>query len=208
MSLIKKIKQSILYPKKIRKLDDVSGHLGLNEGYQLHKIASLLDSDAVIVEIGALKGKSTCFIAEGIGSKGCQFFTIDPWDYDPEREGKVNIFESFLENTRFYADKIKPLRGFSYDVVKSWPKTRRIDFLWIDGDHSYEGVKKDIEDWLPLVKENGYIAFHDYRDAPGVKKAVDELSESNRVKFIRTVGCTYISKACNDEVDIDYAYRH
>jgi len=36
-----------------------------------------------------------------------------------------------------------------------------LDFLFIDGDHSYEGVKKDFEMYSPLVKKEGIIAFHD-----------------------------------------------
>ncbi|MFC1667583.1 class I SAM-dependent methyltransferase, partial [Candidatus Omnitrophota bacterium] len=74
-----------------------------------------------------------------------------------------------------YRNKIIVLRGFSHEIIKQWPRHRNIDFLWIDGDHSYEGVKKDIHDWIPLVKKDSFICFHDYRDAPGVKKAVDEL---------------------------------
>ncbi|MDP3836951.1 MAG: class I SAM-dependent methyltransferase [bacterium] len=37
----------------------------------------------------------------------------------------------------------------------------KIDFLFIDGDHSYEGVKSDFENYYPLVKPGGLIAFHD-----------------------------------------------
>jgi predicted O-methyltransferase YrrM len=36
-----------------------------------------------------------------------------------------------------------------------------IDFLFIDGDHTYEGVKRDFELYSPLVKKGGIIAFHD-----------------------------------------------
>jgi predicted O-methyltransferase YrrM len=37
----------------------------------------------------------------------------------------------------------------------------KLDFLFIDGDHSYEGVKKDFEMYSPLVRSGGLIAFHD-----------------------------------------------
>lgn len=37
----------------------------------------------------------------------------------------------------------------------------KIDFLFIDGDHSYDGVKKDFEMYSPLVRKGGIIAFHD-----------------------------------------------
>jgi len=41
-----------------------------------------------------------------------------------------------------------------------------LDFLFIDGDHSYEGVKQDYEKYAPLVREGGIIAFHDIVEKP------------------------------------------
>lgn len=54
-----------------------------------------------------------------------------------------------------------------------------LDFVFIDADHSYEGVKADIKIWDPKVKEGGYVIGHDY-DYPKwwgkqVKQAVDEI---------------------------------
>lgn len=190
---------SICYIKKLKRLDKIEGHLGLNEGILLFKIAKSLKENSVIVEIGAFKGKSTCFIAEGIGPKRCQFFSIDTWLSDTAHKEPVDTFDTFLENTKEYRNKIITLRGFSYDIIKEWPKDRRIDFLWIDGDHSYEAVKKDIDDWVKLVNRDSFICFHDYRDAPGVKKAVDEAVNSGRIKFIRKEGCMYVSN-CTGEL--------
>ena len=50
-----------------------------------------------------------------------------------------------------------------------------LDFVFIDGDHSYEGVKRDIEAWMPKVKPGGWLMGHDYPQRAGVKRAVDEL---------------------------------
>lgn len=51
------------------------------------------------------------------------------------------------------------------------------DFIFIDADHSYEGVRDDIQRWWPKLKPGGVMAWHDYRhnDYPGVEKAVDEI---------------------------------
>lgn len=43
---------------------------------------------------------------------------------------------------------------------------RKIDFLFIDGDHSYQGVKRDYETYAPLVRDGGIIAFHDILPSP------------------------------------------
>lgn len=57
-----------------------------------------------------------------------------------------------------------------------------VDFLFIDGDHTYEGVKSDYEMYSPLVRKGGLIAFHDIREHPPetgceVKKFWDELKD-------------------------------
>ena len=55
-------------------------------------------------------------------------------------------------------------------------KNERFDFVYIDGDHSYEQCKKDIINYLPLVRSGGIFGGHDYTpDWPGVIKAVNEL---------------------------------
>lgn len=43
-------------------------------------------------------------------------------------------------------------------------KDKKFDFLFIDGDHSYQGVKKDFEMYSPLVKKDGIVALHDIKD--------------------------------------------
>jgi predicted O-methyltransferase YrrM len=45
--------------------------------------------------------------------------------------------------------------------VKNILKGKKVDFLFIDGDHTYKGVKRDFEMYSPLVKEGSIIAFHD-----------------------------------------------
>jgi predicted O-methyltransferase YrrM len=47
------------------------------------------------------------------------------------------------------------------DVIKNILDDRKVDFLFIDGDHTYEGVTRDFEMYSPLVKRGGIIAIHD-----------------------------------------------
>jgi predicted O-methyltransferase YrrM len=55
-------------------------------------------------------------------------------------------------------------------------KGRKIDFLFIDGDHRYKGVKKDWELYAPLIKQNGLIVFHDILFHPKIPQCkVDRL---------------------------------
>lgn len=52
----------------------------------------------------------------------------------------------------------------TYDNLINILNNKTIDFLFIDGDHTYEGVKKDYEMYSSLVSKNGYIGFHDIND--------------------------------------------
>lgn len=52
----------------------------------------------------------------------------------------------------------------------------KADFAWIDGDHDYEDVKRDIAAYRPLLKPGSLLSGHDYEDSfPGVQRAVREL---------------------------------
>ncbi|MFC1631538.1 class I SAM-dependent methyltransferase [Candidatus Omnitrophota bacterium] len=184
----------IFQSRKLKQLQQLPGNTGFRESKLLFQIARSLKNNAVIVEIGSFLGKTTCFIAEGIGNKQIQFLTVDTWNNDKKPGGHKDVYDEYLENTKAYKGKFTPLRGYSYDIVKTWPQQRKINFLFIDGDHSYEGMKRDIEDWLPLVKDKGIVCFHDYRDAPGVIKAVDEARKQGRLKFIRQVTSIYMAQ--------------
>ena len=55
--------------------------------------------------------------------------------------------------------------GDSSTVGKTW--TKPIDLLVVDGDHSFEGCRKDIISWWPHVKRGGLAFFHDYLERDG-----------------------------------------
>ena len=61
---------------------------------------------------------------------------------------------------------------------------RKIDFLFIDGDHRFSGVKKDWRLYSPLVKNNGLIVFHDILPHPKVPKCkVDKLWNKIKIDY-------------------------
>ena len=65
-----------------------------------------------------------------------------------------------------------PERGTSLEdyvtphEVSSILNDNKLDFMFIDGDHTYEGVRKDFEMYAPLVRKNGLIALHDIVEHP------------------------------------------
>lgn len=70
-------------------------------------------------------------------------------------------------------------------IEKKILNLRKIDFLFIDGDHTYEGVKKDVELYTPLVADDGFIALHDIAKHPAswnveVDKCWNEIKNNYR----------------------------
>lgn len=72
-----------------------------------------------------------------------------------------------------------------------------ISLVWIDGDHSYRGVKRDFECWLPHLEINAVIAFDDATDPKlGPRKLIDELTASGRFEQVADVGKVVVIQQC------------
>jgi hypothetical protein len=114
--------------------------------------------------------------------------TIEKWDAMYRRACR---YMSFFPQFRI-------LRMESAEAAVLFPKkffpNGYFDFVYIDADHSYEAVKKDIEIWLPLIKAGGMIGGHDYGFPDeavrygGVQEAVDEIFGSNDIKVYKRQG--------------------
>lgn len=92
-------------------------------------------------------------------------------------EDRVPLYEAFA----LPGQTIRLIRGDSHqrkslDTVRHLLAQQTLDFLFIDGDHTYEGVRKDFEMYSPLVKPGGFVAFHDIVYAEGVQKFWAEVS--------------------------------
>lgn len=122
-----------------------------------------LEPDQIYLEVGVDKGKSLS-IARMVAQGGVKVYGVDLRD-DPEVP---------------YTDFI---RGDSVVVARMWSDKNRINVLFIDGDHSYEGCKADINAWYPHMAKDGVMLFHDHDGtSPGVVKAVAEFVANHNVK--------------------------
>lgn len=99
----------------------------------------------------------------------------------------INKMKSFAENvTIIHEDSHSQI---AIDKLSETLKGEKLDFLFIDGDHSYEGVKKDYEMYSPFVKKGGYVGFHDINGKPAkrldieVDKFWNELPKENTLEF-------------------------
>lgn len=133
---------------------------------------------------------------------------IDPWkvpgtgssyaksDDDNANKSQNEHDKSYrrtLDRVKFAGKRAIIKKMMSHEAVKQ-VKDKSLDFVFIDGDHSYDGCRKDIILWLPKIKNGGFISGHDYNHPrlPGVKKAVNEMFlnkcielDDNRTWFVR-----------------------
>lgn len=164
--------------KKVDNLDDLIEQSfnkfgGLLKPIQVkHELINFLklvknNEPKYILEIGTANG-GTLFLFSKISNDNAEIISIDMpgggfgggyplW--------KIPFYNSFASNNQ----KIHLLRLNSHDQstlenVKNIIGDRKIDLLFIDGDHSYDGVKSDFDMYKSLMRNNGIIAFHDIVD--------------------------------------------
>lgn len=138
-----------------------------------------------MIEIGSYAGESTILFSKYFKS----VISIDPFinDYDPN-----DITCSYMKLEDVYY-KFKDVIS-NYDNINHIKKTsddafidlinEKFDFVYIDGLHTYEQVKKDINNYKQLINPNGFIGGHDYHENwVGVKDAIDEILGQPDLKF-------------------------
>lgn len=161
----------------------ISTHLTCEEKCMLYWLARRATPGRTIaVEAGSYLGASSLFIASALKArgKGSLLYCVDTWLNDAMSEGRMDTFAAFKSNTRNHASVIRPLRGNSPDMATGF--TEAIDFLFIDSDHSYDGVKSEVDAWFPKLRPGATVVFHDIGWAEGVQRVVREAVHPRVIK--------------------------
>jgi predicted O-methyltransferase YrrM len=146
----------------------VQGSVTEAEAGELMRLAAEVPADACIVEVGSHRGRSTAALA--LGSKGAPVYAIEPHEVFEGMYGSTfgpEDRKAFFENMlRVGVVEDVRLVNLSSEVVsRGW--TRPIGLLWLDGDHTLEGVRRDFEAWEPFLRPGSVVAFHDALDPDG-----------------------------------------
>ncbi len=141
----------------------------------------------IVVEIGAFLGKSTITIAKAVKESGGGWvYSIDPHEGIPYYHPQPTLSD-FIENIGWanVNDIVKICLGNSDEWSDNISAS--LSMIFIDGDHTYEVVKKDYSKWEEKIIINGLIAFHDaIQDGPF--KLISELLNSQNFRLIFIVG--------------------
>lgn len=160
-----------------RDLDKLLMHLGHDKG----------DT----VEVGCAEGY---FSADMLRWNLGNHYMVDNWGTIPGITGDGNYpqewhdknYEAAMKRVNEFQERLFVLRGLSGDMAKH-VTDESVSLVYIDANHSYEGVMADINAWYKKLKPGGVMAFHDYeRNDYGVKQAVNEFAQANglEVHFI------------------------
>ena len=110
------------------------------------------------VEIGCLDGFSTAHLLE---CTQYHLTTIDPFIPDSMAAHLIGSEDRVRKNIEPWKDRVTLIRDYSWNVINNWQKM--LDFLFIDGDHTYPSVLQDFQQWTPVIKVGGILAMHDSR---------------------------------------------
>ena len=170
------------------------GQMEIYLSSQIHGAFSVMDMEILGVYVKELKtGDKYLEIGTDFGKSAASAIWQSPEGIKFYFCDIVDAVEQFLHPTRkltrrefFEQEGLDTIGEFilmdSKELAKIWDKGE-LAMIFVDGNHSYESVKVDIELWWPHLKSDGWMLFHDYDDptSPGVCRAVDELKYSGQL---------------------------
>ena len=188
-------KHTLDFNKNYSSLDRLKQIIGAMEGKSFHHhyhvlydLRNLVLKEIITyVEIGAYCGASASLMASH--TRRTDVISLDLGSPIPPEIPEKNVakFKRPANNYTY-------IQGSSYDkesIAKLKELVTEIDILFIDGDHSYHGVKADFEAYRDLVAAGGFVVFDDYLDwehSAHVKHAVDEYIQRDLIPEFDVIG--------------------
>lgn len=177
----------------VARAEPIPRMLSTESGKFLYALCYMQQLAGDVVEVGSWQGYSTSFLASAVRDSGNgTLYAIDHFRGNVGKESRYRVgsedlsdlrsnFERNMERLQL-REKIVLLDMPNDAAVKQLPG-RKIRFLFVDGDHTRDGVAKDIRLFLPLLLPGAIAVFDDFAARfPGVAEATDELIETTPVR--------------------------
>jgi hypothetical protein len=170
-------------------LQNIEGWLFESEAKCLYDYAQKAINQSVksssLVEIGSYMGRSTRVIALACkNNKKCKVLSIDPHF----KSKKIDTKKTLIKNlNRLKLAPYVDIHVTTSDKAAQDYSSLHINFLFVDGDHRYQQVKKDVENWGAKLKPNGYLLLHDTINIDGPRRVVLKMLLSPRYIYIGNV---------------------
>jgi hypothetical protein len=165
-----------------------------------------------LAEVGVARGHHSAHLLEAISD--LHVYSVDPWGYFSDEYNNMYNYHTLADDEKIYQQAVELLKPFGNRSTILRETSRRaaqeikgqIDMVYLDGDHSYEGYKDDLNVWWRKVRAGGIFSGRDYGHPqhPGVAKAIDEfLANSKGLKFNLEAGKVWwIIKSPEAEIKI------
>lgn len=122
-----------------------------------------------------------------------KLYLVDPMQYYPNDAFATDVinyggFEKLVKNIKTHLsehnDRYTWFRQPSVSITNEQIPDESLDAVFIDADHSYDAVKKDLNFWWKKVRKGGWVLGDDYNSChPGTTKAVDEFANVNNLNL-------------------------
>lgn len=160
------------------RIKNIPGWLSENDSAILQKYTQLAPD--LIIEIGTYCGRSALVIGQGIEESNYtpKFYAVDPHYHTTLTRfstADMLLCYSALATIPDYGQHVRRLVIESEKAACLFDNNT-IDMIFVDGNHTYDFVVKDITHWLKKLKPTGYMIFHDH-NLVSVKKAIDLFCE-------------------------------
>ncbi len=136
---------------------------------QINDIIELIENiegdNLTLIEVGSYMGESMELFAKS--GKFKKIFCVDPWLDNDSTTTNVSYSERFFDEKLQNYSFVEKIKKTSDDAFKLFDDNS-VDVVYIDAEHTPEAIKKDIKNWLPKIKNNGYITGHDWEFQNGV----------------------------------------
>lgn len=186
-----------------------SGQFGSTSDTEAWLLAALAKRCRRIFEFGTATGRTAYLLAKN-SPPDATVYTITLPNSQPYREDTTDSAEATDDAKRGYYDhflycgtpveaKVRQLFGDSKALEEQSLGLASFDLIFVDGSHAYSYVKSDTEKALRMIRPNGVILWHDYRDdlphLQDVRRYLEELGETQSVRWIRGTSLAYLRAA-------------
>ncbi len=178
------------------------GWTSIEKAKSLYDIVKIANAKTVI-EIGTFAGRATLPLAAAIKETGGKLYTIDSYSFKASLEGKNNpdhdkfwvevdydSIESLAKKTlRENELEAVFVKGKSQDVVstfESWDEPGFVDVIYIDGNPSEQASMLDVQNYAPLIKEDGFLILNDSNWGTKIKVRQEILQKGFSVFLEKT----------------------
>lgn len=148
-------------------------HMTEPEKVSLFELAAMSREKGDVLEIGSYVGASTCYLSAGLRGSDSRVYCVDTWNNETMPDGVRDTYHEFMTNTTSFRNEIVPVRKRS-EALERADVGARIGLVFLDGDHSYEAVSREILLLTEWMAKGSIMALHDILYFDGVVRAYCE----------------------------------